>query len=218
MILYLVCFFILLCLVITLFLNFNPAFGGKLTREQKEKYNWLDNYAKGKFINWVRTEMNMSFADLISMFKDSIAGSKGSKPYDKIEVDIIDWDKIKSEKDSFTWLGHSSFLISIDNKKLLMDPILSSMASPVSFAGSKKYKYSEDMDNIMDEMPPIDAVFISHDHYDHLDYSTILKLKSKTSHFFVPLGVSVHLIRWGIGREKIINFFSFSRGQHGFHI
>ena len=103
-----------------------------------------------------------------------------------------------------TWLGHSAFLLSIDNKKLLVDPMLSPIASPVSFAGIKRYKYSEDiMLHIIDEMPPIDAVFISHDHYDHLDYQSIVKLKSKVSHFFVPLGVSAHLIRWGVPIEKI---------------
>lgn len=57
--------------------------------------------------------------------------------------------------------------------------------------------------DIIDKIPPIDAIFISHDHYDHLDYKSIVKLSSKVSHFFVPLGVSSHLMRWGISKEKI---------------
>jgi L-ascorbate metabolism protein UlaG (beta-lactamase superfamily) len=74
-------------------------------------------------------------------------------------------------------------------------------ASPVSFGGSKRYTGS--MLHVIDEMPSIDAVFITHDHYDHLDYSSILRLNDKTAHFFVPLGVSNHLIRWGVPKEKI---------------
>jgi L-ascorbate metabolism protein UlaG (beta-lactamase superfamily) len=66
------------------------------------------------------------------------------------------------------------------------------IASPVSFAGPKRY--SDDMLDMIEEMPPIDAVFITHDHYDHLDYQSIKKLKSKVGHFFVPYGVSNHLI------------------------
>jgi L-ascorbate metabolism protein UlaG (beta-lactamase superfamily) len=82
--------------------------------------------------------------------------------------------------------------------------MLSPVASPVSLVGINRYEYSEDiMLHLIDEMPPIDAVFITHDHYDHLDYQSIVKLNSKVSHFFVPLGCSAHLIRWGIPEKKI---------------
>lgn len=201
--LYILNFLILLCIGITLFINLNPAFGSNPTKEQKEIYKQLDNYVNGKFVNEITTGMNMNPSDLASMIKDSFNGAKDRNPDGEIPVKSIDWNKINSEKDSLTWLGHSSFLLSINNKKLLLDPMLGNIASPVSFAGSKRYKYSENMLNIIGEMPPIDAVFISHDHYDHLDYQSILKLKDKVSHFFVPLGVSAHLISWGVPREKI---------------
>jgi L-ascorbate metabolism protein UlaG (beta-lactamase superfamily) len=203
MLLYLSSFLLILCVVITLFINLNPVFGGNPTKEQKEHYKQLGNYVNGKFVNEIPTSLKMSASDYITMLKDSFAGAKGRNPDGVIPVSNINWDKIKSEKDSLTWLGHSAFLISIDNKKILLEPMLSSIASPVSFAGSKRYKYSEDMLQIIDKMPPIDAVFISHDHYDHLDYQSIIKLKGKVSHFFVPLGVSAHLIQWGIPKEKI---------------
>ncbi|GKX65256.1 MBL fold metallo-hydrolase [Inconstantimicrobium mannanitabidum] len=203
MIIYFVCFLLIASVGGALFLNLNPVFGGTATKEQKESYKNYTNYVNGKFINQVPTGMSMSISDLLSMIKDSFSGNKGRNPENKIPVNSIDWNKIKSEANSFTWLGHSAFLISIDNKKLLLDPMLSSVASPVSFVGSKRYKYSEDMSNIIDKMPPIDAVFISHDHYDHLDYQSIVKLKNKVSHFFVPLGVSAHLIRWGVSKERI---------------
>lgn len=203
MVLYLSSILVVLCVGATLFINLNPAFGGNPTNEQKESYKGLNNYGDGKFTNVIPTSLSMSLSDNLSMISDSFAGAKGRTPDSVVPVSSIDWDKIKSEKDSFTWLGHSSFLISIDNKKILIDPMLSQVASPVSFVGGKRYEYSEDMLEIIDAMPSIDAVFISHDHYDHLDYQSIIKLKNKVSRFFVPLGISGHLIRWGIPKENI---------------
>ncbi|MGP7815910.1 MBL fold metallo-hydrolase [Niallia sp. 01092] len=198
---YLFVFLVVLCTVILLYLNLHPVFGGNPSNEQKEKYEKFDNYVNGKFVNQVPTKMDLSASDYFSMFKESISGSKDRNPAGQIPVSEIDWNKIKSEEDSLTWFGHSAFLLSIDNKKILVDPMLGPIASPVSFAGSKRY--SEDMLDIIDEMPPIDAVFITHDHYDHLDYPSIRKLKDKVGHFFVPYGVSAHLIRWGVAKEKI---------------
>ncbi|RYD03827.1 hypothetical protein N752_17210 [Desulforamulus aquiferis] len=183
--------------------KYTPNVWRELSKEQKEIYGSYDNYIDGKFVNQVPTIMNMSPANIFSMIKDSISGSKDRNPADQIPVAEIDWNKIKGEEDSLTWFGHSAFLLSIDNKKLLVDPMLGSIASPVSFVGSKRYKYSQNMLDVIDQMPPIDAVFITHDHYDHLDYPSILKLKNKVGHFFVPLGVSAHLIRWGVTKEKI---------------
>lgn len=201
--LYLLIFLIVISVGITLFINLDPVFGGNPTKEQKETYKHFNNYVNGRFVNEIPTSLDMSLSDFLSMIKDSFVGAKDRNLDGQISVAPINWNKIKSEKDSLTWLGHSAFLLSIDNKKLLVDPMLGPIASPVSFAGSKRYKYSENMQNIIGEIPPIDAVFISHDHYDHLDYQSIVKLKDKVSHFFVPLGVTAHLIRWGVPKEKI---------------
>ena len=201
---YLFCIFLLFCVGIILFMNIDPAFGGNPTKEQKEMYQNLNNYVNGKFINEYPTELATNSSDAPSTNEDSASEVKARNPTVPIPVSTIEWNKIKSENDSLTWFGHSAFLLSIDNKKLLVDPMLSNIASPVSFVGIKRYEYSEDiMLNLIDEMPPIDAVFITHDHYDHLDYQSIVKLNNKTSHFFVPLGVSAHLVRWGIPKEKI---------------
>jgi L-ascorbate metabolism protein UlaG (beta-lactamase superfamily) len=191
--------------LISSFLNFDPAFGGNATKDEKETFKHFANYVNGKFVNEIPTRFVIKSSDsLPTNTADSSADAKDRNPAGQIHVSVVDWDKVKSAKDSLTWFGHSSFLISIDNKKLLIDPMLGSIASPVSFAGIKRYQYSENiMLHIIDEIPPIDAVLISHDHYDHLDYQSIVKLKNKVSHFFVPLGVSAHLIRWGVPKEKI---------------
>lgn len=194
-------FFILLCVVVSLFLNLHPVFGGNPSKEQKELYTKFDNYVDGKFVNQVSTTMDMSVSDYFSMMKENISGSADRNPANPISFSEIEWSKINSEEDSLTWFGHSAFLLSIDNKKILVDPMLGPVASPVSFAGSKRY--TGDMLRIIDEMPPIDAILITHDHYDHLDYPSIRKLKNKVGHFFVPHGVGSHLIRWGVEREKI---------------
>ncbi|GAA0136184.1 MBL fold metallo-hydrolase [Paenibacillus sp. YSY-4.3] len=178
-----------------------PVFGGNPSKDQKERYSKLDNYVKGKFVNQVPTNLAMSASDYFSLIKNSISKTKDRRPSGKLPIAKLDWNKIKSEEDSLTWFGHSAFLLSIDNKKLLVDPMLGPVASPVSFAGSKRY--SKDLLYVIDEIPPIDAVLITHDHYDHLDYPSIHKLKNKVGHFFVPYGVSAHLTRWGVAKEKI---------------
>ncbi len=179
------------------------SLGGNPNKKEKESYNRFHNYVDGKFVNQVPTKMDIAVRSTFSMIKDFISGGRDRKPAGPIPVAMIDWDKIKGKDDSITWLGHSACLLSIDNKKLLIDPMLGPMASPVSFTGSRRYPYSNAMPALTDEMPAIDAVFITHDHYDHLDYWSIVKLKSKIAHFFVPVGVGAHLRRWGIANNKI---------------
>jgi L-ascorbate metabolism protein UlaG (beta-lactamase superfamily) len=193
-------FIVVLGVAISLFINMHPVFGGDPSNEQTAVFNKFDNYADGKFVFGAATK-NSGAIDSSMTSQDSISSGKDRNPDVQIPVSEIDWNKVKSKEDSLTWFGHSAFLLSIDNKKILVDPMLGPIASPVSFAGPKRY--SEDMLDIIDEIPPIDTVLITHDHYDHLDYPTIRKLKSKVGHFFVPYGVGSHLIRWGIAKEKI---------------
>ncbi|WP_256623754.1 MBL fold metallo-hydrolase [Methanolobus chelungpuianus] len=187
-----------------LFISIHPAFGGTPTSEQKETYRESDNYIDGKFINDVPARDLANRSSNSSINGNSASGDKDRNPAGPIPVSPIDWERIESENDSLTWLGHSAFLLSVDNKKLLVDPMLSPVASPVSLVGINRYEYSEDiMLHLIDDMPPIDAVLITHDHYDHLDYQSLVKFNSKVSHFFVPLGCGAHLVRWGIPEEKV---------------
>ncbi len=100
-----------------------------------------------------------------------------------------------------TWLGHAALLIEIDGFRLLTDPVFSKRASPMQWMGPARF-HPVPID--IDAIPMLDAIIISHDHYDHLDYHTIKRLAPKTHRFFVPLGVASHLISWGIEPSKIV--------------
>lgn len=101
-----------------------------------------------------------------------------------------------------TWLGHSTMLLEIDGARVLIDPVWSRRASPFSFAGPERW-YEPPLP--LDELPKIDAVVISHDHYDHLDYETVIAMKSlEGMKWVVPLGVGAHLEHWGVAPEAII--------------
>jgi L-ascorbate metabolism protein UlaG (beta-lactamase superfamily) len=100
-----------------------------------------------------------------------------------------------------TWFGHSSLLIEIDGRRFLTDPVWSDRCSPSSFTGPKRF-FAPPLP--LDRLPPLDAVVISHDHYDHLDEPTIARLKERVPRFFVPLGVGAHFEYWGVPREKLV--------------
>lgn len=99
-----------------------------------------------------------------------------------------------------TWLGHSTLLIDIDGARVLTDPVWSERASPVGFAGPKRF-HAPPLP--LEELPPLDAVLISHDHYDHLDQATIKTLAERVPLFIVPLGVGEYLREWGVSADRI---------------
>lgn len=103
----------------------------------------------------------------------------------------------------FIKLGHSSILLKIMGEFWFLDPVFSKRASPFSFIGPKRFHQTP---ITLDELPPIDKVLISHDHYDHLDKQAVAKLADKTKQFLVPLGVDSHLKKWGIPEGKILSF------------
>lgn len=105
------------------------------------------------------------------------------------------------EQDILIWFGHSSYFMQIGGKRFLIDPVLSGSASPVpgtikAFKGTNIYS--------VDDLPDIDYLFISHDHYDHLDYRTIIKLKPRVNTVICGLGVAAHFRKWGYQVSRII--------------
>ncbi len=99
----------------------------------------------------------------------------------------------------FIWLGHSSFLLRVNGKLILVDPVFSKSAAPLDFLTPR---FQPPVIGLK-ELPNIDVIVISHDHYDHLDSKTIKFFEGSEVEFFVPLGVSAHLERWGILKSKI---------------
>jgi L-ascorbate metabolism protein UlaG (beta-lactamase superfamily) len=99
-----------------------------------------------------------------------------------------------------TWMGHASVLLEIEGLRVLTDPVWSERVSPASFAGPKRF-FEPPIG--LGELPSIDAVLISHDHYDHLDMATVKALGARGTAFFVPLGVGAHLETWGVPESQI---------------
>lgn len=154
-------------------------------------------YREGEFTNsYPPGEQDIKSS---TMLKKSLAAENTAPP---VTLPVIPINKkfIVSQQLRVTWLGHAAVLIEIEGKLFLTDPALSERASPFSWIGPKRFHPSPVN---VEELPLLDGVIISHDHYDHLDYQTIKRLRDKTKRFYVPLGVGAHLRHWGIPDEKI---------------
>jgi len=189
-----------LVITVTLFMNLSPEFGGSATSQQKIKYAESGHYKDGKFVNQVPTSMSFDFKTTLEFFKKD----PKRQPSENIETQQIDSLEIinkPEDKTRLTWFGHSAFLLEIDDKNILLDPMLGKVPSPTPWFGARRYSRTLPIE--IEKLPFIDAVILSHDHYDHLDYGSIMKLKDKVGNFYMPLGVGNHLRSWGIAEEKI---------------
>ncbi|SMC49246.1 MBL fold metallo-hydrolase [Sporomusa malonica] len=157
---------------------------------------------KSKFINQIPTPMGMDVKKLATTLKDFVKGNPQGRPDRSIPVEPLDTSSLLGkEQTRIIWFGHSTVLLEMEGKRVLLDPTFARTPSPFPLFGGKRY--SETLPIELEDLPPIDIVLLSHDHYDHLDYGSITKLKAKVSQFYVPLGVGSHLARWGIAKEKI---------------
>ncbi|MDN3204457.1 MBL fold metallo-hydrolase [Algoriphagus sediminis] len=189
-----------------LFISLSPQFGGSPTKEDKAEYGKLSYYEEGKFSNLISTDMSMDFVKGLKLLPEFFRDAPERKPDFEIpvnEVDSLDL-VMASAKDRLVWFGHSAFLLQLDGKNILIDPMLGKVPSPIPILGNPRY--SEQLPIEIEQLPEIDLIIISHDHYDHLDYGSISKLKEKTKKYFVPLGVGAHFKKWGIPDEKIHEF------------
>ncbi|MEZ5174287.1 MAG: MBL fold metallo-hydrolase [Bacteroidia bacterium] len=192
-------------------------FGGKITPELISEYSKSPNWKNNSFQNSVETAAAPGLSKFPSIIYKQIKGHKNQFPSKQIEINLPDWENFRKEEEQFFWFGHSAMLLQLSGKTILIDPMLGNNAAPVAPFAIKRF--SENTLSIADRVPAVDIILISHDHYDHLDYASIVKLLSKTSKFFVALGVKRHLVRWGANSEKIVEFDWWdSREFDGIHV
>jgi L-ascorbate metabolism protein UlaG (beta-lactamase superfamily) len=166
-----------------------------------EKIKQSPNYKKDGFENLSETPMMLQDTSYYELIKKTLNRNPDVKPPSKLPTVKTDLKNIVSNKPVIVWFGHSSYFIRINNKNILVDPVFSGNASPVSFMikafeGSDVYT--------PDDFPEIDFLILTHDHYDHLDYKTIRKLNTKAQAIYCSLGLASHLTYWGFD-ESIIN-------------
>jgi L-ascorbate metabolism protein UlaG (beta-lactamase superfamily) len=126
---------------------------------------------------------------------------KNTVPVGAIPVLALTREQLLASPDDTVFrLGHSTMLIKLGGAFYLTDPVFSKRASPVQWAGPARFHQPPIS---IEDLPPIEAIILSHDHYDHLDHAAVLALAGKTRHFITPLGVGDRLIGWGVPAAKV---------------
>ncbi|PWL38876.1 hypothetical protein DKG77_11605 [Flagellimonas aquimarina] len=188
-----------------LFVNYYPSFGGKISKEQQKEYAKSSNYRNGKFVNEKDVPKDLSFGETVNLaYKFFTTKVPNGSPQEDLKVEKLDSADVADFKNDtrLIWYGHSAFLVQIDNKNILIDPMFGNVAAPHPLLGGNRF--NKQMPLNIEKLPNIDMVVISHDHYDHLDYESITKLKDKVDMFYTPLGVGVHLEEWGVEKQRIV--------------
>jgi L-ascorbate metabolism protein UlaG (beta-lactamase superfamily) len=178
-----------------------PRFGKLPQGDRLDRIQRSSNYKAGKFQNLIQTpkfSKDVGWVSLIwSGFFDKNERLVPDSPIPAVKTDL---KALNPETDAVIWLGHSSWFIQAEGKRILVDPVFSDFAAPFSFlnkafAGTSVYR--------AEDMPEIDGLLISHDHWDHLDHPTVTALRSKVKQVICPLGVGAYFQDWGYPKEKI---------------
>lgn len=196
-----VLFVLLFALILVAFLIFHPVFGGKTNAKGRQKLSLSNQYNGSTFVNLeptslkiqkVEGESQMGIMEILFPHHESHRHPVQPLPTVKIYKNDL-------KNGDFVWLGHSTALFMTADKTILFDPVYHN-GSPVPFF-IKPFRMTSPP--TLEELPELDAVLISHDHYDHLDYRAIQKIAAKVKHFYVPLGIKAHLQRWNIPDDTI---------------
>lgn len=181
-------------------------FGGKITQQDRQRYEQSPQWQKSLFLNQEETNMNIGFLDFFRLLRKQFVNTSGRAPKEKLAVKPLDLEAFLSDEGGpkFVWYGHSVVLLRINRQTILIDPMLGPNAAPIAPFPIKRF--SENTLDLIDDFPEIDLMLITHDHYDHLDWASINKLKAKTKKYGVALGVKRHLVSWGVEPQLIQEF------------
>ncbi|WP_394660633.1 MBL fold metallo-hydrolase [uncultured Chryseobacterium sp.] len=192
-------FIILLYFIIT----GQEVFGAEAKGERLRRMQQSQHYKNHQFQNLSETPSLAAGYSMPKVMYDFFFKKKNPllKPLKNIPSIHTDLNALPRDQDVFVWLGHSSYYIKTDGISLLVDPVLSPYGSPFkffnkAFNGADIYRPGD--------IPDLDYLVITHDHYDHLDYPTVKAIKNKVSKVILPLGVGAHLERWGYQPEQLI--------------
>ncbi|HFJ9402843.1 TPA: MBL fold metallo-hydrolase [Bacillus paranthracis] len=154
---------------------------------------------KKRYVNQIHTDVSFKPKDIIGLMTDYFKMKTKLRPIKNLPIVLS--DKNNKSLESVTWFGHSASLLKIEGKTLLLDPMFGDASSPFPVFNSKRYSGTFSLER--EDFQEIDAIIISHNHYDHLNYKSIMQLKDRAKHFYVPSGVAQYLIKWGVSPSKI---------------
>jgi len=179
------------------------SFGKDPAGEHLSHISRSPNFRNGEFRNEHLTEMMVKRSSMRAMTWKFFNKPSNTAPPAPLPVVRTDLHSLHGGKPVIIWFGHSSYLIHYNGKNILVDPVMSGYASPFSF-GAKGFKGTGAY--TADDLPEIDLLLITHDHYDHLDHRTIAVIKNKVKRIYTSLGVGSHLRYWGVDEKMIFEF------------
>lgn len=189
-------------LVVAFFYMKQAKFGKLANGERLERIQRSPNYKNGKFVNKIiKPTITEGFSMTSLLYQTLFKKFERRFPTDTLPTIKTDLKALPLDSNLVVWFGHSSIYMQLNGKRFLMDPVFSGSASPLpnsvkAFKGVDIYS--------VEDFPEIDFLIISHDHYDHLDYKTILELKPKVKQVVCGLGVGAHFEHWGYDNKRII--------------
>lgn len=192
---------VLIVLAIFLYMR-QPKFGKAPSGERLKHIEQATNYKDRAFQNLEETpSLTEGYSMTKILFNFLFTKYPETIPLDSLPSVKTDLHQLPIDSNVLVWFGHSSYYLQLDGKRFLVDPVFSGNASPLpgtnlSFNGSDIYS--------AEDIPPIDYLLITHDHYDHLDYETIIALKDKVGKVICGLGVGQHFEYWGYPTDKLI--------------
>jgi len=184
------------------------AFGKRPSGDRRARMERSPNWNHGRFVNPEPMETDYLRA-IFGLFTASRYASPDA-PVPTMTVEPRRFATPPATGLRVTWFGHSSFLVEIDGRRVLVDPQWSPRTSPMSWSGPRRW-YGPLI--ALGDLPGIDAVVISHDHYDHFDYKTMVAMKDWPTTFVVPLGVGSHLEYWGVPPSHIVELDWWERAR-----